>query len=200
MADSGPSGPDLHRCSWCLINEDYLKYHDREWGKPLKNSRKLFEFLVLDGAQAGLSWLTILMRRNGYREAFDGFDPEKIARYGQKDIQRLLSDTGIIRNKLKIASAINNAKAYLAMREKGLDFSKWLWNWVDGKPVVNHWKTLKQIPASTHLSEQISRELKRLGFTFVGPTIIYAFMQASGLVNDHLIGCFRHSELSETRK
>ena len=200
MDNSEPSGSDICRCSWCLNNEDYIKYHDREWGKPLKNNKKLFEFLVLDGAQAGLSWLTILRRRNGYREAFDGFDPEKIARYSQKDIKRLLSDTRIIRNKLKISSAINNAKAYLNMKEKGQDFSKWIWNWVDGKPIVNQWKTLEQIPASTDLSEQISKELKKLGFTFVGPTIIYAFMQAAGLVNDHLVDCFRHSELSEPHK
>ena len=181
------------RCPWCLGNEDYIKYHDREWGKPLKNSRKLFEFLILDGAQAGLSWLTILKRREAYRAAFDGFDPEKIARYGEKEIRRLLSDPGIIRNRLKILSAVGNARSYLEMEAAGTSFSKWLWNWVDGKPIVNRWRTLEEIPASTELSEKISREMKKLGFTFAGPTIIYAFIQASGLVNDHLVDCFRWS-------
>ena len=180
------------RCPWCLGDEDYRRYHDREWGVPLKNSRKLFEFLILDGAQAGLSWLTILKRRENYRLAFDGFDPEKMARYGEKDIARLLKDKGIIRNRLKIRSAIGNAGAYLRMEESGEKFGKWLWKWVDGKPVVNHRKTLAEIPASTELSEQISRELKKRGFTFVGPTIIYAFMQAAGMVNDHLTDCYRH--------
>ena len=179
------------RCPWCLGDADYMRYHDREWGVPLKNSRKLFEFLVLDGAQAGLSWLTILRRRDGYREAFDGFDPEKMARYGEKDIARLLKDTRIIRNRLKIRSAIENAKAYCKMEDAGEKFGKWLWEKVDGKPIVNHWKTLEEIPASTELSEKISKELKKKGFSFVGPTIIYAFIQAAGLVNDHLVDCYR---------
>ena len=179
------------RCSWCLADADYMQYHDREWGVPLKSSKKLFEFLILDGAQAGLSWLTILKRREGYRQAFDGFDPEKIARYGDKDIKRLMGDEGIIRNRLKILSAIRNAQAYCRMEDEGENFGKWLWNWVDGKPIVNHWKTLKEIPASTPLSEQISRELKKKGFNFVGPTIVYAFIQAAGIVNDHLVDCCR---------
>ena len=179
------------RCPWCLGDADYIRYHDKEWGVPLKNSRKLFEFLILDGAQAGLSWLTILKRREGYRLAFDGFDPYTMARYGEKDITRLLNDERIIRNKLKIRSAIGNAAAFCKMEEAGEDFSKWLWNWVDGKPIINHRKTLAEIPASTDLSEQISRELKKKGFTFVGPTIIYAFIQAAGLVNDHLVSCWR---------
>ena len=190
---------ELNRCPWCLGDDDYIKYHDKEWGKPLRDNRKLFEFLILDGAQAGLSWLIILKRRKGYQEAFDGFDPEKIARYGPKDIERLLQDERIIRNKLKINSAINNAKAYCELMEGPLSFSKWLWNWVDGKPIINNWKTLKEIPASTDLSERISRELKKLGFSFVGPTIIYAFIQAAGLVNDHLVDCFRYSELIAKR-
>ena len=179
------------RCPWCLGDPDYLHYHDHEWGVPLKNSRKLFEFLILDGAQAGLSWLTILRRREGYRLAFDNFDPEKIARYGNKDIARLLKDERIIRNKLKINSAIQNAKAYCEMEEAGENLSKWLWKWVDGKPVVNHWKTIMEIPPSTELSENISRELKKKGFNFVGPTIVYAFLQAAGFVNDHLVDCYR---------
>ena len=189
-----PGSQKIIRCPWCLNDEEYIKYHDMEWGKPLKNSQKLFEFLILDGAQAGLSWLTILKRRAGYREAFDNFDPEKMARYAGKDIKRLLSDTRIIRNRLKITSAINNARAFLNMRDSGKDFSKWLWGWVDGKPIINHWKTLKQVPASTELSENISSELKKLGFTFAGPVIIYAFIQAAGLVNDHLVDCFRHPD------
>ena len=187
---------DKTRCPWCLGDADYTRYHDREWGVPLKNSRKLFEFLILDGAQAGLSWLTILKRREGYRQAFDLFDPEKIARYGEKDVARLLKDERIIRNRLKIRSSIGNARAYCEMEEAGENFSKWLWNRVDGKPIVNHWKTLAEIPASTELSQGISRELKKKGFTFVGPTIIYAFIQAAGLVNDHLVDCYRWRPLS----
>jgi DNA-3-methyladenine glycosylase I len=187
---------DQLRCSWCLGDREYIKYHDKEWGKPLNNSRKLFEFLILDGAQAGLSWLTILKRRQGYREAFDGFNAEKVAGYTEKDITRLMNDGRIIRNRLKIRSAIGNAQAYCNMAAAGKNFSKWLWNWVDGEPVVNRWKTLQEIPASTELSEKISKELKQMGFTFVGPTIIYAFIQAAGLVNDHLVSCFRWKELT----
>ena len=188
------------RCPWCLGDKDYTLYHDKEWGVPLKNSQKLFEFLILDGAQAGLSWLTILKRREGYRQAFDGFDPEKIARYREKDINRLLIDTRIIRNRLKINSAIQNAKAYLNMEKTGDNLSKWLWNWVEGKPIINHWKTLAEIPPSTELSEKISRELKRKGFTFVGPTIIYAFLQAAGFVNDHLVDCYRWESVQKGNK
>ena len=197
MASSNTTGIDTGkiRCPWCLTDADYTRYHDREWGVPLKSSRKLFEFLVLDGAQAGLSWLTILKRRDGYRLAFDGFDPEKMARYGEKDIARLLGDERIIRNKLKINSAIENARAYCAMEEAGEKFGKWLWNWVDGQTIINHWKTLKEIPTSTELSEKISGELKKKGFSFVGPTIIYAFIQAAGLVDDHLVDCFRRQEI-----
>jgi len=186
-----PPADNKVRCPWCLGDADYLRYHDKEWGVPLKNNRKLFEFLVLEGAQAGLSWLTILKRRNGYRLAFDNFDPEKVARYGKKDITRLLKDQGIIRNRLKINSAIQNARAFCEMEEAGEKFGTWLWKWVEGKPIVNHWKTLAEIPASTTLSEKISKELKLKGFNFVGPTIIYAFMQATGLVNDHLVDCYR---------
>jgi len=187
----------LIRCPWSTNDEIYIKYHDTEWGKPLRNSQKLFEFLILDGAQAGLSWLTILKRRDGYRRAFDGFDPQIMAGYGQKDINRLLADKGIIRNKLKIESAINNARAYCEMAERKVSFSKWLWNFVDGEPIINHWKTLAQIPTVTPLAEQISKELKGLGFTFVGPTIVYAFIQAAGLVNDHIVDCFRYTQCSK---
>jgi DNA-3-methyladenine glycosylase I len=187
------------RCPWCLGDDDYTKYHDKEWGRPLKNDQKLFEFLILDGAQAGLSWLTILKRREGYRAAFEGLDPEKMARYGEGDITRLMGDSRIIRNRRKISSAIENARAYLAMMEGPKSFSKWLWNWVDGEPVINHFKTLGEIPASTALSENISRELKKKGFSFVGPTIIYAYLQAAGLVNDHLVDCFRHPDAAGKR-
>jgi DNA-3-methyladenine glycosylase I len=187
-----PGPAEKNRCPWCLGESVYMRYHDKEWGKAQKNSLKLFEAILLDGAQAGLSWITILKRRDGYREAFDGMDPEKIARYTEKDIKRLMLDSRIIRNRRKIESAIENAKAYLAMTEKEGSFSRWLWNWVDGKPIINHWRTLAEIPVSTELSENISRALKERGFSFVGPTIIYAFLQASGLVNDHLVDCFRH--------
>jgi DNA-3-methyladenine glycosylase I len=182
------------RCPWCLSDEIYIKYHDKEWGRPLKNDQKLFEFLILDGAQAGLSWLTILKRREGYRAAFDNMRAELIARYTERDIVRLMNDTQIIRNRRKIESVIGNARAYLKMMEGPVSFSKWLWNWVDGEPLINHFKTLGEIPASTPLSENISKELKKRGFSFVGPTIIYAFLQAAGLVNDHLVGCFRHPD------
>jgi DNA-3-methyladenine glycosylase I len=187
---------ELVRCPWCQGDDDYIKYHDQEWGLPLKDNRMLFEFLILDGAQAGLSWLTILKRREGYRNAFDHFDPEKMARYGEKDIERLMGDSRIIRNRRKILSAVENARSYLAMMEGPVPFSQWLWNWVDGTPRVNHYKTLKEVPASTELSEKISKELKKKGFSFVGPTIVYAFMQAAGMVNDHLVDCFRYRECS----
>ena len=183
----------ITRCPWCGDDEIYVRYHDEEWGVPLYDSQKLFEALVLDGAQAGLSWITILKRREGYRAAFDGFDPEKIARYTDKDAARLLGDSRIIRNRLKIQSAVQNARAALAMRDAGISLSDFLWSFVDGRPVVNRYKTPGDIPASTPLSEKISAELKRRGFSFVGPTIIYAMIQASGLVNDHLVSCFRHA-------
>ncbi|GHV37557.1 DNA-3-methyladenine glycosylase [Spirochaetia bacterium] len=186
------------RCPWCEGDALYTSYHDKEWGKPLKNNRKLFELLTLEGAQAGLSWITILRRREGYREAFDGFDAEKIARYTERDVKRLMADTRIIRNQRKIRSAIENARLYLEMMDGGRSFSKWLWNWVDGEPIVNHWRTMKEIPVTTELAEQISRELKKKGFSFVGPTIIYSYMQSAGLVNDHLVGCFRHPEHYDT--
>jgi DNA-3-methyladenine glycosylase I len=181
-----------NRCPWCLGDAVYTRYHDEEWGVPLRDSGKLFEALILDGAQAGLSWITILKRRESYRAAFEGFDPEKIARYGDDDIVRLLGDSRIIRNRLKIESAVKNARGVLAMRDEGLSLADFFWNFVDGKPIINHFKALAEIPAATPLSERISKELKRRGFSFVGPTIIYAMMQASGLVNDHLTGCFRH--------
>jgi DNA-3-methyladenine glycosylase I len=184
------------RCPWCLGDADYTKYHDTEWGRPLKDSQKLFEFLILEGAQAGLSWLTILKRREGYRAAFDDMWAERIARYRDRDIERLMGDSRIIRNKRKILSAVENARTYLKIMEGPVSFSRWLWNWVDGKPIVNRFKTMDEIPPSTELSERISKELKGLGFSFVGPTIVYAFMQATGLVNDHLVDCYRHPQNS----
>ncbi|MDR0685053.1 MAG: DNA-3-methyladenine glycosylase I [Spirochaetaceae bacterium] len=183
---------ELVRCPWCTGDEEYTRYHDDEWGAPQHDSIRLFEALVLDGTQAGLSWVTILKRRNEYRQAFDNMDPEIIARYGQEDVERLMADKRIIRNRSKIESAVKNARAYLAMRDQGHDFSTWMWDWVDGKPIVNHYKTMKEIPPFTPLSTKISKILKKRGFTFVGPTIIYSFMQASGFVNDHLVSCFRH--------
>jgi DNA-3-methyladenine glycosylase I len=180
----------LKRCPWCGTDPVYIKYHDTEWGRPLKNDRKLFELLVLEGAQAGLSWITVLKRRDAYRAAFDNMDVKKIARYGEKDVNRLMGNAGIIRNRRKILSAISNARAYLAITEERGSFSKWLWDWVDGEPIVNRIKTMSDIPVNTALSDKISAELKKRGFSFVGSTIMYAYMQSAGLVNDHLTGCF----------
>jgi len=177
------------RCPWCLGDAAYIRYHDEEWGRPQRDDQKLFEALVLDGAQAGLSWLTILKRRPGYRAAFDGFDPQAIARYTDRDVERLMGDRRIIRNRRKILSAIGNAQAYCRMADAGASFSDWIWDWVDGVPVVNHWKTVDDLPAFTDLSTRMSKELRRLGFSFVGGTIVYAFLQASGIVNDHLEDC-----------
>ena len=181
---------DIVRCPWCAGDELYTAYHDTEWGVPLYDDRKLFELLILEGAQAGLSWITILRRREGYRAAFDGFNVQKIARYGVRDIERLMGDGRIIRNRRKILSTIDNARAFLALQKEAGSFSAWLWKHVDGKPIDHHPKTMGDIPAATPLSETISKELKRLGFAFVGPTIMYAYLQSAGLVNDHLAGCF----------
>jgi DNA-3-methyladenine glycosylase I len=183
---------ELIRCPWCINDNEYKRYHDEEWGVPQHDSEKLFEALVLDGAQAGLSWISILRRRENYRKAFDGMNPEIIAGYGEKDIERLLNDDGIIRNRKKIEAAIGNARAYMDMKEQGHDFSAWLWEWVDGKQIVNHYASVKEIPPHTPLSKQISKILTKRGFAFVGPTIVYAFLQAAGFVNDHLTSCFRH--------
>ena len=170
-------------------------YHDEEWGVPSHDDTHLFEHLVLQGAQAGLSWMTILRKREGYRRAFDAFDVDKIARYGKRDLARLLADAGIVRNRAKIESAIANARAVLAVREDAGSLSDYLWGFVDGKPIVNSWRKLSELPAETPLSKSMSRELKRRGFRFVGPTICYAFMQAAGLVNDHVVGCYRRREI-----
>ena len=185
----------MNRCEWAGNQAVYIRYHDREWGVPVHNDRKLFEMLLLEGAQAGLSWITILNKRPGYRKAFDRFDPVKIAGYGPERVQELMGNAGIIRNRLKINAAITNAQAYLQLREEIGSLSDFLWQFVDGKPIVNSWKTQKEVPASTPVSEAMSKSLKKRGFKFVGPTICYAFMQAVGIVNDHTLSCFRHAEI-----
>jgi DNA-3-methyladenine glycosylase I len=182
------------RCEWCEGDPLYQKYHDKEWGVPITNDRKLFEMLILEGAQAGLSWITILKKRAHYRKVFDKFNPELIARYNKRKISALLNDPGIIRNRLKVEGTVKNARAYLELKQEG-KFSNFLWQFVDGKPIVNKWKTMKKIPALTRESEAMSKELKKRGFTFVGPTICYAFMQSVGMVNDHTTDCFRYSEV-----
>ncbi len=185
----------MMRCAWCGTDPLYVRYHDAEWGVPVHDDRLLFEFLVLEGAQAGLSWITILRKRENYRRAFDGFAAEKVARYGARDVKRLLADPGIVRNRLKIDAAIGNAQRYLQVQEEFGSFDAYVWRFVGGRPIVNRWKTLKQIPASTPESDALSRDLKARGFKFVGSTICYSHMQATGMVNDHLVGCFRHCEV-----
>ncbi len=184
-----------HRCGWAGDDPLYIQYHDEEWGVPIYDDRQLFEFLILEGAQAGLSWITILRKREGYRRAFDGFDAEKIAGYDENKVAQLLSDPGIVRNRLKVGAAIGNARAYLDLRQKEGDFSDFIWSFVDGKPKMNAWPSMKDVPANTPESDAMSKALKKRGFKFVGTTICYAFMQAAGLVNDHITPCFRHREL-----
>ena len=183
------------RCPWCGTDPLYVAYHDTEWGVPVHDDRLLFEFIVLEGAQAGLSWLTILKRRESYRAAFDRFDPAAVARYDEARIQALLQDPGIIRNRRKVESAVRNARAFLAIQEEHGSFDTWIWRFTEGRVLQNTWKELSDIPPATPLSEKMSRELVRRGFTFVGPTIWYAHMQATGMVNDHLLSCFRHPQL-----
>ncbi len=185
------------RCAWGESHPLYIPYHDDEWGVPVHDDRLLFEFLILEGAQAGLSWLTILKKRDSYRQAFDNFNVKRIASYTQRDIDRLMADEGIIRNRLKIESAIRNAQGTLNIIEQHGSLDAFLWRYVDGKPIRNARKSMKDVPAQTKLSETISRDLKKLGFNFVGPTIIYAFMQAVGMVNDHTVDCFRYREVMQ---
>ena len=185
------------RCPWAQ-GDEYVEYHDREWGVPVHDDRLLFEFLILEGAQAGLSWITILKKRSSYREAFDQFDPAVIAKYGKRKQESLLKNPGIVRNRLKIASAISNAQACLAVQEEFGSFDAFIWDFV-GKPIQNRWQTLAQVPAQTAESDAMSKALKRRGFRFVGSTICYAFMQAVGMVNDHLVDCFRRDELKPKR-
>jgi DNA-3-methyladenine glycosylase I len=182
------------RCPWA-IDDLYAAYHDTEWGVPLHDDRKLFEFLVLEGAQAGLSWHIVLKKREHYRVAFDGFDPAKVAHYNAARVTKLLGNPGIIRNRLKVASAITNARAFLKVQDQFGSFDAYLWRFVDGKPKINHWRTLKELPARTAQSDALSRDLIQRGFRFVGSTICYAHMQATGMVNDHLVTCFRHRQL-----
>jgi DNA-3-methyladenine glycosylase I len=183
------------RCEWCSQDPLYISYHDDEWGRAVHEDRRLFEFIVLEGAQAGLSWLTILKKRENYRKAFDGFDFERIARYGQKDITRLLNDPGIVRNRLKIEAAIKNARGVLAIRQEYGTLDAFLWRYVGGVPVKNAWKKMAEIPVTTKESDQMSKDLKRRGFNFVGSTICYSFMQAVGMVNDHTSQCFRYRDM-----
>lgn len=186
---------EINRCKWCEKDPIYIKYHDKEWGVPIHDDEKLFEFLILESAQAGLSWLTILKRREGYRNAFANFDPKVVARFSDKKIEELLLDSGIIRNRLKVNAAITNAQAFLNIQETFGSFDQYAWQFVEGKRVVNRWKTLAEIPATTKESDAFSKDLKERGFKFVGSTIMYAHMQAVGMVNDHLINCFRHNQV-----
>ena len=179
-------------CPWALKSDIERVYHDEEWGHPLHDERALFEFLMLEGAQAGLSWRTILNKRERYREVFDNFDASRVARYTPKKIEVLLADPGIVRNRLKVAATVTNARAYLELRDAGETLDDWLWNWVDGQPIVNRWHEHREVPPRTELSDRISKALKHRGFTFVGSTIVYAFMQATGMVNDHLVNCPQH--------
>jgi DNA-3-methyladenine glycosylase I len=186
---------DSDRCPWCGSDPLYVAYHDEEWGAPERDSRALGEKLVLDGFQAGLSWITILRKREAFREAFAGFDPDKVARFGEADVARLLADPGIIRSRAKIEAAIKSARLYLDLRERGRAFAPWVWSFVGGEPVQNAWDDRSQVPAETPLSRQLSKALKAEGFNFTGPVIVYAWMQATGLVNDHLTTCFRHGQV-----
>ena len=192
---------DITRCAWAGNDPLHQKYHDDEWGRPLHDDRALFELLILEGAQAGLSWSTILRKRENYRHAFDGFDPRIVARYGKRSVNRLLNDAGIVRNRLKIEAAISNAKAFLDVQRDIGSFDRYIWSFVNGVPMVNHRESLKDIPAKTPESDAMSRALKKRGFRFVGSTICYAFMQAAGLVNDHTVDCFRYGgPIGKSRK
>lgn len=185
----------MPRCTWATV-EPNITYHDKEWGVPVHDDRRLFEFLILEGAQAGLSWTTILKKRENYRKAFDGFQPQKIASYGAREVRRLLRDTGIVRNRLKIAAAIGNAKAFLIVRKEFGSFDAYLWQFVGGNPIQNRWRRMADVPARTTESDSMSRDLQRRGFKFVGSTICYALMQAVGMVNDHLVTCPRYKEVA----
>jgi DNA-3-methyladenine glycosylase I len=187
------------RCPWCLGSEAYVAYHDSEWGVPLHDERMLFELLILEGAQAGLSWSTILNKRDNYRKAFDNFDARKIARYSDKKVARLLADEGIVRNRLKIAAAIQNARAFLAVQKEFGSFDSYIWRFVGGKPKQRRRRAMKQVPARTPESDAMSADLQRRGFKFIGSTICYAYMQATGMVNDHLLECFRHAQVQVKR-
>jgi DNA-3-methyladenine glycosylase I len=183
------------RCPWSeAVDDNYRRYHDQEWGVPVRDDAVQFEFLLLEGAQAGLSWATVLNRREGYRQAYAGFDPQRLARFQAQDIERLMKNPAIIRNRLKIEAAVGNARAFLAVQDEFGSFSDYIWGFVDGRPVQNRWRRQADVPATTPVSDALAKDLKRRGFRFAGSTIMYAHMQATGLVNDHLVGCFRHAE------
>ena len=185
-----------NRCPWCGTDPVYCRYHDEEWGVPCRDDGKLFEFLLLESAQAGLAWITILRKRENYRRAFANFDPEKVARFNRRSIERLMNDAGIVRNRMKIEAAINNARVFLDIRDQFGSFADYFWAFCDGEPKINHFRTLAEVPATTPLSDTISNDLKRRGIRFFGSTICYAHMQATGMVNDHLVSCHRHGQLS----
>lgn len=185
----------VRRCEWSSLDPIYIKYHDKEWGVPLHNDRKIFEFMVLDSVQAGLSWLTVLKKRENYRRAFDGFEPERIAKYNSRKIESLMLDSGIIRNRLKIVAAVKNAQAFIRTREEFGSFDSYIWSFVGGRPIINRYASLSKIPASSRESDAMSTDLKARGFSFVGSTICYAFMQAAGMVNDHATYCFRYGQI-----
>ena len=187
--------PDLIRCPWAMKSEQEIRYHDEEWGVPCRDDLGQFEFVTLEAAQAGLSWAVILNKREGYRRAFAGFDPVKVAEFTPADVERLVADAGIVRNRLKIEAAINNARRFLEVAARHGSFANYLWDFVDGQPVCNAWTELGQIPATTPLSDKVSKDLKRNGFKFMGSTVVYAHLQATGLVNDHLVSCFRYEEV-----
>jgi DNA-3-methyladenine glycosylase I len=197
MMASPAQADGLYRCGWAGVDPLYVAYHDEEWGVPEYDPRALYEKLMLDGFQAGLSWITILRKRENFRRAFDGFVPERVARYGTKKIETLMQDAGIVRNRAKIEGAIASARAYVDIMEKGPGFSELLWNFVDGRPKINRFRSRSQIPNETAVSRAISKELASRGFKFVGPTIVYAFMQAVGMVNDHVVKCYRHAALAK---
>lgn len=186
---------EIIRCPWVGQEQIYIDYHDKEWGRPVHDDGKLFEMLLLETMQAGLSWITVLKKREAYRKAFDGFDPKKIACYGAEKIEALMSNEGIIRNRLKICAAVENARAFLQVQEQYGSFDQMLWGYVDGTPLVGHWVRIEDVPATTPLSDRLSRDLKKLGFKFVGSTTIYAYMQAVGLVNDHIATCFVYNQI-----
>jgi DNA-3-methyladenine glycosylase I len=191
---------DVGRCWWAGDDPLYVSYHDTEWGVPVYDDQRLFEFLVLEGAQAGLSWITILRKRDAYRHAFAGFEVDKVARFGERQVQKLLNDAGIVRNRAKIESAVKNARAFREVQREFGSFSDYQWRFVDGRPITNRWRAQSEVPAKTEISDAMSKDLKRRGFSFVGSTIIYAHMQAVGMVNDHLLSCFRHRDVSAAAK
>ncbi|SHM41181.1 DNA-3-methyladenine glycosylase I [Cyclobacterium lianum] len=195
MSELVPNQTETFRCPWCLGFEDYIRYHDEEWGVPVYSDRKHFEFLVLESAQAGLSWATILKKREGYMRAFEDFDYQKVADFTEEEIERLIGNPDIVRNRLKIQAAVNNARKFIGIQEHYGTFTDYIWGFVDGKPLQNEWKSMSAVPAATELSNQIARDLKQKGFKFLGSTIVYSHMQATGIVNDHLVQCHRHQEV-----